>query len=175
MDRHIVRFVRTVDGIRAAGQWITPRVNRSEVVVVGATRAAAYEFARELRVKGTLGLHRVTLIQAAEELARPAMMERNLRPLSRLGAEALAARVVHRLHDSGKLKYFAPVAKLPGIAGAVASTLSDLRLAHLLPENLDTQQAATDGMRRPVSRRDAVYAPKLSTCSEAQEIKGDRQ
>jgi hypothetical protein len=33
----------------------------------------------------------------------------------------------------------------------------------------------TDGMRRPVSGRDAVYAPKLSTCSEAQEIKGDRQ
>jgi hypothetical protein len=29
----------------------------------------------------------------------------------------------------------------------------------------------TDGMRRPVSGRDAVYAPKLSTCSEAQEIK----
>jgi hypothetical protein len=23
----------------------------------------------------------------------------------------------------------------------------------------------TDGMRRPVSGRDAVYAPKLSTCS----------
>jgi hypothetical protein len=33
----------------------------------------------------------------------------------------------------------------------------------------------TDGMRRPVSGRDAEYAPKLSTCSEAQEIKGDRQ
>jgi hypothetical protein len=29
----------------------------------------------------------------------------------------------------------------------------------------------TDEMRRPVSGRDAVYAPKLSTCSEAQEIK----
>jgi len=29
----------------------------------------------------------------------------------------------------------------------------------------------TDEMRRPVSGRDAVHAPKLSTCSEAQEIK----
>ena len=29
----------------------------------------------------------------------------------------------------------------------------------------------SDGMRRPVSGRDAVYAPKLSTCSKAQEIK----
>ena len=29
----------------------------------------------------------------------------------------------------------------------------------------------TDEMRRPVSGRDAVYAPKLSTCSKAQEIK----
>jgi hypothetical protein len=26
--------------------------------------------------------------------------------------------------------------------------------------------ANTDGMRRPVSGRDAVYAPKLSTCSK---------
>ena len=34
-----------------------------------------------------------------------------------------------------------------------------------------SQLSLTDGMRRPVSGRDAVYAPKLSTCSEAQEIK----
>src|SRR3974390_3577151 len=34
-----------------------------------------------------------------------------------------------------------------------------------------TQLLQTDGMRRPVSGRDAEYAPKLSTCSEAQEIK----
>ena len=27
------------------------------------------------------------------------------------------------------------------------------------------QLTLTDGMRRPVSGRDAVYAPKLSTCS----------
>src|SRR6185437_14588981 len=33
------------------------------------------------------------------------------------------------------------------------------------------QMKQTDEMRRPVSGRDAVYAPKLSTCSEAQEIK----
>src|SRR5438552_18040606 len=89
-DRRIVRFVRTVDGIRAASQWITPRVNRSEIVLIGATRAAAYEFARELPIKGALGLHRVTLIQAAEELARPATMDQHLVPLSRLGAEAVA-------------------------------------------------------------------------------------
>lgn len=147
MDRRIVRFVRTVDGIRAASQWITPRVNRSEIVIVGATRAAAYEFARELQVKGALGLHRVTLIQAAEELARPAMMEQHLGPLSRLGAEALSARVVHKLHDSGKLKYFSPVAKLPGFARALALTLSDLRLSHMVPESLDAQQAVTGELR----------------------------
>ena len=41
----------------------------TEIVIIGATRAAAYEFAREIPVEGSLGLHRVTLIQAAEELA----------------------------------------------------------------------------------------------------------
>ena len=131
-DRRIFRFGRTIDGLRAAIQWIAPRVNRSEIVVIGATRGAAYEFGRELPVKGVLGLHRATLIQVAEELARPAMAEQQLGPLSRLGAEAVAARDVHRLHDSGKLRYFAPVAKLPGFAGALALTLSDLRLVKSL-------------------------------------------
>jgi CRISPR/Cas system-associated exonuclease Cas4 (RecB family) len=81
----------------------------------------------------------MTLLQLAEELARPQMAQQQLAPLSRLGAEAVAARVVHRLHESGMLAYFAPVARLPGFPSALAATLSELRLAHILPETLDTQ------------------------------------
>jgi ATP-dependent helicase/nuclease subunit B len=145
--RRIVRFGRTVDGLRVASGWLTPRVNRSETVLIGATRAATHEFARQLPVKGTLGLHRLTLIQAAEEIARSRILEQQLGPLSRLGAEALAARVVHRLYQSQKLTYFAPVAKLPGFAAALALTLSDLRLAQVLPDSLDPQDDASRELR----------------------------
>jgi hypothetical protein len=46
---------------------------------------------RELPVEAALGLQPVTLIQVAEELAGPAMMQQHLDPLSRLGTEAVAA------------------------------------------------------------------------------------
>jgi hypothetical protein len=69
-NRRIVRFGRTVEGLGIASRWIIERINRSGTLVIAATRAAAYEFARELPVRGTLGLHRMTLIQVAEELAR---------------------------------------------------------------------------------------------------------
>ncbi len=143
----IVGFRHAVDGLRTAREWIVPRVNLSEILIVGATRAAAYEFVREIPGEGSLGLHRMTLIQVAEELARSQMAQRQLAPLSRVGAEALSAHIAHRLHDSGQLEYFAPVAKLPGFAEALASTLSDLRLAKIFPEQLDADHNATRELR----------------------------
>jgi CRISPR/Cas system-associated exonuclease Cas4 (RecB family) len=89
----------------------------------------------------------MTLLQAAEELARSQVTAEQLGPLSRLGAEALAARVVHRLDQAGKLTYFAPVAKLPGFPAALALTLSDLRLAQVHPASLDPQHDAMRELR----------------------------
>ena len=83
---------------------------------------------------GSAGVHRITLIQAAAELARPAMAERGLAPLSSLGREAVAARVAQTAH--GKLAYFQPVAALPGFARALARTIVELRLAGVEPEDL---------------------------------------
>ena len=83
---------------------------------------------------GSAGVHRITLIQAAAELARPAMAERGLAPLSSLGREAVAARVAQTAQ--GKLAYFQPVAALPGFARALARTIVELRLAGVEPEDL---------------------------------------
>ena len=52
-----------------------------------------------------------------------------LAPLTPLGLEALAARAVHLARANNELKYFSPVAMLPGFARALARTLSELRLA----------------------------------------------
>ncbi len=74
-------------------------------------------------------MHRVTLVQAASELARSAMAERGLAPLSSLGGEAVAARIAQQALAQGELAYFHPVAALPGFSRALARTLRDLRLA----------------------------------------------
>src|SRR5437870_1240727 len=58
-------------------------------------------------VRGSVGVHHRTMVQIAAELARPRIAERNLAPLTSLGAEAVLARVVFDCrHD---LKYFQPV------------------------------------------------------------------
>src|SRR5712692_1215335 len=84
---------------------------------------------------GLAGVHHRTLTQLASELARPAMAERHLAPLSSLAMEAVTARVAHEA--LARLKYFGPVAKSPGFPRALARTLSDLRLAGVRPEEVE--------------------------------------
>jgi ATP-dependent helicase/nuclease subunit B len=100
-------------------------------LILGATRAAADDFVRGLSLDGALGLHRMTLVQFAAELAARRMADDGLAPASRLAREAIAARVVNQLHKSGKLGYYAPVSGTPGFAGALAATFDDLRLARI--------------------------------------------
>ena len=52
---------------------------------------------------GSAGAHRMTLVQAASELARPAMAERGLAPLSSLGREAVAARIAQKALQQAEL------------------------------------------------------------------------
>lgn len=94
--------------------------------MLGATRFAADDFVRANAKRGFLGVHRMTLRQLASHLSLQSIAERGLAPVSSLGQEALAARVVHLA--KGKLRYFAPVADTPGFAVSLASTLNELRL-----------------------------------------------
>lgn len=92
-----------------------------EVLILAATRAAADDFVRDHAGGGALGVHRYTLRQLAASLASSVVS------VSALGSEAIAARAVHRLIQEGGLAYFGPVASTPGFAGALASTLAELR------------------------------------------------
>jgi ATP-dependent helicase/nuclease subunit B len=78
----------------------------------------------------------VTLVQAAAELARSAMAERGLAPLTALGREAVAARITQKALARGELAYFHPVAALPGFARALARTIVELRSARVEHERL---------------------------------------
>src|SRR5580704_7537206 len=88
----------------------------SELIVLAPTYLAGEGIAH--KTAGIAGLHRTTLIQFAAELARPQMTLRGLAPLTALGAEAIAARVIHAERESGPSAYFEAVAAMPGFARA---------------------------------------------------------
>lgn len=105
-----------------------------ESVAVLPTRMAGESFAK--RLSGFAGVHALTLVELAADLARPAMATLGLNILSRLGREAVAARVVHAARAASELRYFEPVAGLPGFARSLASTIGELRLAGIRPSEL---------------------------------------
>ena len=135
-ESHIFTFARVQDGLSVARAWLSQRIGDREFLVLGATRSAADEFARHASGPGALGIHCMTLGQLAATLARPLLADHRLSPLSALGSEAIAARVAHKLRSADQLGYFGPVAGMPGFAAALASTITDLRLSGLRPQNL---------------------------------------
>jgi ATP-dependent helicase/nuclease subunit B len=119
--------------IRRARAWLESRALAEEVLIIGANVDAANELARRVaKEKGAaFGWHRLTLPQLAAALAAPLLAERKLAPLSRLGAEAIAARVVHRLKAEHGLGRYKCVGDAPGFPRAIASIIAELRLAKL--------------------------------------------
>ncbi len=122
--------------LQEAGRLVRDYAEKSEVVVLAPTRAAADEFVREHGGAGLIGVHRFTLAQFAAALAAPLAGERQLAMISQLSSEALAARVAHELNRSGSLKYFAPVAATPGFARVLATTILEMRMELVTPEDL---------------------------------------
>jgi hypothetical protein len=106
------------------------RLVAEEVLLVGASLDTANELARKVaEEKGAaFGWHQLTLPQ----LAAPVLAERKLAPLSRLGAEAIVARVVHRLKAQGGLGRYQPVGETPGFARAIAAVIAELRLGGIV-------------------------------------------
>ena len=96
------------------------------VLGVGASRAAADEFALELaREAGALvGVTRMSLAELATRLALPVLAERLVAPASALGVEAMVARATCDARDAGELGYFDPVADLPGFPRAATRTVA---------------------------------------------------
>src|SRR3954452_12785507 len=89
--------------IQRALAWLEGRAPAEEVLIVGATLDAANELARRVANEScaAFGWHRLTLAQLAAAIAAPALAARGLIPLSRVGTEAIVARLVHRLRAEG--------------------------------------------------------------------------
>ncbi len=119
--------------LQRAAAFLTEKSEHSEFLVIAPTRAAANEFAAHAFPSGCQGVHTLTLTQLAAHLAAQPLGRLGLAPISRLGIEALAARIVHAAATADALPYFAPVAQTPGFARALAKTLTELRLENAAP------------------------------------------
>src|SRR5260370_39848889 len=86
--------------IRRARAWLAGRAPAEEVLIVGATLDAANELTRGVakEKRAAFGWHRLTLSSLAAAIARPALATRRLIPFSRIGTEAIVARLVYRLN-----------------------------------------------------------------------------
>jgi ATP-dependent helicase/nuclease subunit B len=121
----------------AAREFLTRRPPSSELAIVGASRGAADDLARDVarRAGATFGLYRFSLTELAAHAA--AAHAGPLRvPGTRAGAEAVAARAVFDALSANELAYFTPVAQLPGFPKALARTVHELRLAGIGPADL---------------------------------------
>ena len=127
----------------AAVEFLSDRGPAEEALIVGASRGAADDVARQLarRVGATFGLARFSLT----ELAARAAVSRLAARVPGGDPEAVAARAVFDAQAAGELDYFAPVAAMPGFSRALARTLQDLRLAGVdAARLLDDVPAAAD-------------------------------
>src|SRR5215510_12198876 len=88
-------------------------------------------------VGASFGIHRASLLHLAARIAAPELARLGVAPTSMLGTEALAARITFEALGTDALGYFGPVARFPGFARALASTLTELRLGRVLPEKLE--------------------------------------
>ncbi len=126
--RSLLRCRSTSQLLERAANFLSTHAGQCEILILAPTRAAAHELAVTAFQHGSQGIHAFTLIQLAAHLAAQPMGRRSLAPISRLGIEAIATRIVNAAHRAKKLGYFSPVAQTPGFPRALAHTIAELRL-----------------------------------------------
>ena len=124
--------------VAAADRFLDTLSPVTEALLVGASRDAVGDFARELSARrgATFGLHRFSLRQLAARVASSELARRGLAPATRLGAEAVAARAAFEELEQDTLGYLTPIARLRSFGRTLASTLEELRLTGVSPERL---------------------------------------
>jgi hypothetical protein len=148
------------------------------LLIVAPTRSAADEFAFSLAIEtgATFGVTRASFAELVVRTAIPALSAQGLTPSAPLSDEAVSARVADDLMTQQALKYFAPVADMPGFPRALSRTLGELRMAGVAPSQLRGHGANSDLaalLTRAVEERrksGAVdYATILATATAALE------
>jgi hypothetical protein len=76
------------------------------------------------------------MAQLVATMALPQLTERGLASISQIGTEATVARVVHRLKSDRRAGRFEPIAGTPGFPRAIATVITEPRLARLSPDDV---------------------------------------
>lgn len=124
--------------LQAAERWLASRAETERVWIVAPHREGATQLVRRV-VRGTgraaFGWEPLSYGALIARLALVPLAERGRAPMSRLGAEALCARLVHERSEGASR--FAEVLRTPGFPRALARTLRELRLAGLGASDLE--------------------------------------
>ena len=131
-SRHPPTIVVAADAatrVQAALRFVPPDHGADECLLVGDTREAIDDFARQVAMRrgAVFGLHRFNLRQLASKLAEVDLARRGLAQASRLGTEAVAARAAFETAADESLGYLAPIARLRSTGRTLADTLEELR------------------------------------------------
>jgi RecB family exonuclease len=115
----------------------------SGVRVVAPTHEQAHDVVRHVlaATPATAGVERAGWVGFSVRLATPALLARDLTPVSSLGFEAIVARVVSRAREERVLEFFADAARHPGFVPSLARTMADVRLAGVAAVALDNGSA----------------------------------
>jgi hypothetical protein len=136
----------------------------TRVLIVGASRGAADDLAREVAMasRATFGLDRLSLTQLAARSALVALAADGRTPSTGLGAEAVAARAVFDARQAQALRFFAPVSAMPGFPRALARTLQELRLARVDRDVLPSLRPSGPDLSELLSRFEAGFEDAAS-------------
>ena len=117
--------------IEAAADALRRGLGCGEVLLVGETREAVDDLARDLAAEAgaTFGLHRFSLRQLAASIATVDLARRGLAPASGLAMEAVAAHATFEESKHEALDYLQPIADFRSFGRTLAATLRDLRHA----------------------------------------------
>ena len=117
--------------LRHARRFVAEHRDAHGLLIVGATREAADELARDAAAEAgvVFGLHRFSPFQLAVRLAFDALSLSGTVPATSLAMEAIAARVAFDASEEGRLGYLAPIADAPGFPRALLATVGELRSA----------------------------------------------
>src|SRR5262249_14430146 len=143
----VFRSAAALERRAAAREFVRSYKPGTELLLIGASREAVDDFASEICVDtgASFGLHRFTMMQLVARLAASELATTGQAPATYLGTEAIAARATFEALEQDAIRYFEPVARHPGFASALASTLNELRLAGIDPNRVNLLgPAATD-------------------------------
>jgi ATP-dependent helicase/nuclease subunit B len=153
-----------VDRLSAARDVLRSCTPGTRILIVGASRGAADDLAREVAatVPATFGLQRLSLTQLAAKTAILTLASEGLTSSTWLGTEAVAARVAFDATRDASLDYFSAVSRTPGFPRALARTLQELRLANARAPQLTRLPLAGPDLADLLERVEASFAAASS-------------